>query len=425
MERHEHKRLQEEDHEPTTNSVFQRRSSQSWTKARTGSSPTPRLILRGSGSAFQASLTPGGERQSKGRRRFDQLQEDVGVRRLGRSDAPRMGSGGPAWTLAQKEDARRTRAGEDCAGLWRRLASMVCRNGWRWGGKEVRGRKATLRREGRTRRSRPEKKTCRCTFLFSPDSKLRLRAVTWRSYWRREDRSEHHHPQDWTRTHLLLLTTTLQFTPSSSFKLQLASGPLPALSDSAPTQTTSTPAPAHMTASKSKEPTGILSIAILKCDQLHPDSQPLKGTYEDVLHNLFEPILGSAAPHLTLKTTAYDVVDKREYPSEKELEGVDCVLITGSFEAESVGDDEPWILRLAGFLIQVNDSFPRIRMIVSSPSHLALIKLRRTYSSLASFRASALDCRCWHGHSVLVELRRTLKDGGSPFRFPTDNAPIS
>lgn len=167
-EGHEHKRLQEEDHEPTTNSVFQRRSSQSWTKARTGSSPTPRLILRGSGSAFQASLTPEGERQSKGRRRDDQLQEDVGARRLGRSDAPRMGSGGPAWTLAQKEDARRTRAGEDCAGLWRRLASMVGRMGRRWGGKEVEeGRRRLGGKGGRTRRSRPEENICTCILFLA------------------------------------------------------------------------------------------------------------------------------------------------------------------------------------------------------------------------------------------------------------------
>lgn len=181
-----------------------------------------------------------------------------------------------------------------------------------------------------------------------------------------------------------------------------------------------------MTASKSNEPTGVLSIAILKCDQLHPDSQPLKGTYEDVLHNLFEPILGSAAPHLTLKTTAYDVVDKREYPSEKELEGVDCVLITGSFEAESVGDDEPWILRLAGFLIQVNDSFPRIRMIVSFPSHLALMNLRRAELLFACI----LQGICF-GLQVLARafgpcrVEKNLKGWWVPFRLPINNAPFS
>jgi hypothetical protein len=104
--------------------------------------------------------------------------------------------------------------------------------------------------------------------------------------------------------------------------------------------------------------------------RLHVDSQPKHGTYEDVLHNLFEPIVADVAPHLTLKTQAYDVVTARAYPSEADLESVDAVLVTGSFEDDSVAD-ETWILRLCGFLIQLNDSFPRIRIIVGPSSLFA------------------------------------------------------
>lgn len=99
--------------------------------------------------------------------------------------------------------------------------------------------------------------------------------------------------------------------------------------------------------------------------------------------NLFRPILAEAAPHLTLETKAYDVVGAREYPSERALETVDCVLVTGSFEDDSVAD-ETWILRLAGFLIQINDCFPRIRIIVCRPLLAALAALSRARAVVRS-----------------------------------------
>ncbi|KAK4054968.1 hypothetical protein OIO90_003309 [Microbotryomycetes sp. JL221] len=65
---------------------------------------------------------------------------------------------------------------------------------------------------------------------------------------------------------------------------------------------------------------------------------------------------------LELETRTYDVVHKREYPTESELEEIDAIIISGSFEDDSSSDTR-WILRLAGFLIGVHDRLPRIRIV--------------------------------------------------------------
>lgn len=162
---------------------------------------------------------------------------------------------------------------------------------------------------------------------------------------------------------------------------------------------------------KPYEPDNKLTLAFLKCDQLPSEAKKKRGTYEDVLHGLFEPLLPK---RLSLETVAYDAI-KRELPSEsiarrvghcrhysgvrpsngregsesgqfgasggglfqlprsvltlhliftgeKELEDIDAIVISGSFE-DDAHTDTTWILRLAGFLIMVKDNYPRIRII--------------------------------------------------------------
>ncbi|KAL7409180.1 class I glutamine amidotransferase-like protein [Mrakia frigida] len=103
----------------------------------------------------------------------------------------------------------------------------------------------------------------------------------------------------------------------------------------------------------------VLTIAFLKCDKIPIQAQAEHGTYEDVLHNLLEPLLPT---HLDLETLTYEVVHKRSYPTEAELERIDAIVISGSFE-EDADVDAQWILRLAGFLIRVKDDLPRIRIV--------------------------------------------------------------
>jgi GMP synthase-like glutamine amidotransferase len=78
-----------------------------------------------------------------------------------------------------------------------------------------------------------------------------------------------------------------------------------------------------------------------------------------VLHNLFEPLIPK---EMKFKTHAYDVVHKRQYPSDADLENIDALVISGSFE-DDADNDSTWILRLAGFLIRVADDMPRIRIL--------------------------------------------------------------
>lgn len=107
------------------------------------------------------------------------------------------------------------------------------------------------------------------------------------------------------------------------------------------------------------KPSGILNLAFFKCDSLEKESIEKHGEYQDVIHNLFEPLLPE---HLKLETKSYDVLDKREYPTDDELKDIDAIIISGSFE-DDAHEDAIWILKLAGFLIKIHDDFPRIRMI--------------------------------------------------------------
>lgn len=106
-------------------------------------------------------------------------------------------------------------------------------------------------------------------------------------------------------------------------------------------------------------PSGKLTIAFLKCDSLTEESIESHGEYQDVLHNLFEPLLPE---HLELETLTYDVLNKREYPKDDELEKIDAVIVSGSFE-DGAHEDTMWILKLAGYLIKIYDEYPRIRIL--------------------------------------------------------------
>jgi hypothetical protein len=107
-----------------------------------------------------------------------------------------------------------------------------------------------------------------------------------------------------------------------------------------------------MTKKNEFTPSGKLTIAFFKCDSLSKESIEQHGEYQDVLHNLFDPLLPS---HLSLETLTYDVLGKREYPKDSELEKIDAVVVSGSFEDEA-HSDTMWILKLAGFLIKMHVS---------------------------------------------------------------------
>nr|XP_019013156.1 uncharacterized protein I206_02653 [Kwoniella pini CBS 10737]OCF51937.1 hypothetical protein I206_02653 [Kwoniella pini CBS 10737] len=107
------------------------------------------------------------------------------------------------------------------------------------------------------------------------------------------------------------------------------------------------------------KPSGKLTIAFFKCDSLTKESIEEHGEYQDVIHNLFEPLLPK---HLSLETLTYDVLEKREYPKDEELEKIDAIVISGSFEDEAHSDTR-WILKLAGYLIKIYDEYPRIRIL--------------------------------------------------------------
>lgn len=62
-----------------------------------------------------------------------------------------------------------------------------------------------------------------------------------------------------------------------------------------------------------------------------------KGTYRDVIHGLFSPMLDDTA--LELDTKMFDAV-KRELPREKDIENADAVIISGSFEDDAHEDKQ-------------------------------------------------------------------------------------
>ena len=99
-------------------------------------------------------------------------------------------------------------------------------------------------------------------------------------------------------------------------------------------------------------PSGKVTIVFLKCDKIPEEASEAHGEYQDVLHNLFEPLLPEKR-ELELETLSYDVVHKREYPKEDVLERADAVVVSGSFEDDAHADTM-WILKLAGFLIKLH-----------------------------------------------------------------------
>lgn len=67
-----------------------------------------------------------------------------------------------------------------------------------------------------------------------------------------------------------------------------------------------------------------------------------------MLHNVLEPLIKKEHDYVKLTVEGYDVVEKREYPSSRDLENIDAVCISGSF-VEDAYKDAPWISRLCGF----------------------------------------------------------------------------
>lgn len=102
------------------------------------------------------------------------------------------------------------------------------------------------------------------------------------------------------------------------------------------------------------EPSGKVTIVFLKCDKVPEKAKEAHGEYQDVLHNLFEPMMPKDRK-LELETLSYDVVHKREYPKDDVLARTDAVVVSGSFEDEAHADTM-WILKLAGFLIKIHVS---------------------------------------------------------------------
>jgi GMP synthase-like glutamine amidotransferase len=96
-----------------------------------------------------------------------------------------------------------------------------------------------------------------------------------------------------------------------------------------------------------------LRIAILECDTPLPNTRHKYGGYGGVFDSLLRrgadalsyPGLSSSTG---LEITKFDVVTKQEYPT---LDAIDAILISGSkFNAF---DQDPWILKLVAFTIEV------------------------------------------------------------------------
>jgi hypothetical protein len=153
---------------------------------------------------------------------------------------------------------------------------------------------------------------------------------------------------------------------------------------------------------------GKLTLAFFKCDSLEKQSVEKHGEYQDVIHNLFEPMLPS---HLKLETKSYDVLDKREYPKDDELDHIDAIIISGSFE-DDAHKDTMWILKLAGFLIKIHVSR---RTGVPSPvcgrksSHHRLHNRMSTLGFVSSVFASV--CKSSHEPLARLRSRKIPRDG--------------
>jgi hypothetical protein len=89
---------------------------------------------------------------------------------------------------------------------------------------------------------------------------------------------------------------------------------------------------------------------VFETDEQHPQDEREKGTFGDVLHNLFATAGKNHHPPLGIESAMKFVVESKggRVPNVDELKDVHAILITGSmFDAH--GDDE-WILKLIKLL---------------------------------------------------------------------------
>ncbi|KAF1919837.1 class I glutamine amidotransferase-like protein [Ampelomyces quisqualis] len=102
-----------------------------------------------------------------------------------------------------------------------------------------------------------------------------------------------------------------------------------------------------------------LRIAVLECDTPLPDIIEQYGRYGRIFSTLLETAADGIglSPKQDLELSAFDVVDKEEYPN---LDDIDAILISGS--KHNSFDHDPWILKLVEFTEKVLKQ-DRIRII--------------------------------------------------------------
>lgn len=93
-------------------------------------------------------------------------------------------------------------------------------------------------------------------------------------------------------------------------------------------------------------PKSRIRIAILECDTPLPGTKARSGGYGGVFTALLQSaISASSLTEDDLKLSIYDVVTKQAYPG---LDSIDAILISGS--KYNSFDNDPWILKLIGFV---------------------------------------------------------------------------
>lgn len=105
-------------------------------------------------------------------------------------------------------------------------------------------------------------------------------------------------------------------------------------------------------------------IANLNCDTPVPSVRATYETYGRMFHPLLAAAAERTAPHITIKSTEFDVV-MGQYPET--LDDYDALLITGS--AASSYDDAEWIRNLGQYIRTVYQSNPRIKLFGSCFGH--------------------------------------------------------
>lgn len=89
---------------------------------------------------------------------------------------------------------------------------------------------------------------------------------------------------------------------------------------------------------------------VFETDEPHPETQNRRGSFGDVLDDLFKKAGDSHDPPLGIETVMRFVVESEggKIPDVGELEDVDAILITGSMY-DAHGDDA-WIKKLVGLV---------------------------------------------------------------------------